>query len=35
QEWSERSRPEYMGLAPGYTFGNASDRNSVFSAKLG
>lgn len=30
QAWSERSRPEYLGLAPGYTFGNASDRNSVF-----
>ena len=30
QEWSERSRPEYLGLAPFYTFGNASDRNAVF-----
>jgi len=29
QEWSERSRPEYGGLAPFYTFGNAADRNSV------
>ena len=30
QAWSERSRPEYLGLAPFYTFGNASDRNAVF-----
>ena len=30
QEWAERSRPEYAGLAPYYTFGNASDRNAVF-----
>jgi hypothetical protein len=29
QEWSERSRPEYGGLAPFYTFGNPSDRNLV------
>jgi len=29
QEWSERSRPEYAGLAPFYTFGNAADRNSM------
>jgi hypothetical protein len=29
QEWSERSRPEYLGLAPYYEFGNALDRNSV------
>ncbi|HVT75998.1 MAG TPA: metallophosphoesterase [Acidimicrobiales bacterium] len=29
QEWSERSRPEYLGAAPSYTFGNARDRNSV------
>ncbi|MBV9665521.1 MAG: metallophosphoesterase [Actinobacteria bacterium] len=29
QEWSERSRPEYGGLAPFYTFGNHADRNSV------
>ncbi|HZN14109.1 MAG TPA: metallophosphoesterase family protein [Acidimicrobiales bacterium] len=29
QEWSERSRPEYAGLAPYYTFGNVNDRNSV------
>lgn len=31
QAWAERSRPEYAGLAPHYTFGNASDRNTVFS----
>jgi hypothetical protein len=31
QEWSERSRPEYLGLAPFYVFGNVSDRNAVFS----
>lgn len=31
QEWSERSRPEYGGLAPFYTFGNVTDRNSVAS----
>jgi hypothetical protein len=29
QEWSERSRPEYGGLAPFYVFGNVADRNSV------
>jgi Icc protein len=29
QEWSERSRQEYGGLAPFYVFGNAADRNSV------
>lgn len=29
QEWSERSRPEYAGLAPFYTFGNVADRNSA------
>ncbi|MCU1450973.1 MAG: metallophosphoesterase, partial [Acidimicrobiales bacterium] len=29
QEWSERSRPEYGGLSPFYTFGNVADRNSV------
>ena len=29
QEWSERSRPEYLGLAPFYVFGNVTDRNSV------
>src|SRR5213078_97569 len=29
QEWAERSRPEYLGLAPYYTFGNVVDRNSV------
>ncbi len=29
QEWSERSRPEYMGTAPLYTSGNRRDRNSV------
>jgi hypothetical protein len=28
-EWSERSRPEYLGLAPLYEFGAAIDRNSV------
>jgi hypothetical protein len=30
QAWSERSRPEYLGSAPFYTFGNASDRNAAF-----
>jgi hypothetical protein len=34
QEWAERSRPEYAGLAPYYTFGNASDRNAVFARDL-
>ena len=34
QAWSERSRPEYLGLAPFYTFGNASDRNAVFRRDL-
>jgi hypothetical protein len=34
QAWSERSRPEYQGLAPFYTFGNASDRNAVFAHDL-
>lgn len=29
KEWSERSRPEYGGLAPFYVFGTMSDRNSV------
>jgi 3',5'-cyclic AMP phosphodiesterase CpdA len=29
QEWSERSRQEYGGLAPFYVFGTAADRNSV------
>ncbi len=29
QEWAERSRPEYLGLAPFYEFGNVLDRNSV------
>ncbi|MEY2404566.1 MAG: hypothetical protein QOD38_2117, partial [Acidimicrobiaceae bacterium] len=29
QEWSERSRQEYGGLAPFYVLGNVSDRNSV------
>lgn len=29
QEWSERSRPEYLGAYPFYTLGNAADRNSV------
>jgi hypothetical protein len=29
QEWSERSRPEYGGLAPFYSLGNLADRNSV------
>jgi hypothetical protein len=28
-EWSERSRPEYLGAYPFYTLGNAADRNSV------
>ena len=32
--WSERSRPEYLGLAPFYTFGNGSDRNAVFERDL-
>jgi hypothetical protein len=34
QEWAERSRPEYMGAMPFYTFGNAADRNSVVSRDL-
>lgn len=34
QEWSERSRPEYLGLAPFYVFGNAVDRNSVVARDL-
>ena len=29
QEWSERSRPEYGGLAPFYVFGDIVDRNSM------
>lgn len=29
QEWAERSRPEYGGLAPFYTYGNRSDRNTM------
>jgi hypothetical protein len=29
QEWSERSRQEYGGLAPFYVFGGVADRNSV------
>ena len=29
QEWSERSRQEYGGLAPFYVFGSVADRNSV------
>jgi hypothetical protein len=29
QEWTERSRQEYGGLAPFYVFGNVADRNSV------
>jgi hypothetical protein len=29
QEWSERSRQEYGGLAPFYVLGNVADRNSV------
>jgi hypothetical protein len=29
QEWSERSRPQYLGTAPLYTSGNRRDRNSV------
>lgn len=29
QEWSERSRPEYLSLYPFYTFGNTADRNRV------
>ncbi|MGI8664053.1 MAG: metallophosphoesterase [Acidimicrobiales bacterium] len=32
QEWSERSRQEYGGVAPFYVFGNAADRNSVVAA---
>ena len=28
QEWSERSRPEYLGAVPNYTYGNTMDRNS-------
>jgi hypothetical protein len=34
QEWSERSRPEYLGLAPLYTAGNRVDRNSVVARDL-
>jgi hypothetical protein len=34
QEWAERSRPEYFGSAPMYTFGNHADRNSVVSRDL-
>lgn len=34
QEWSERSRPEYLGAAPNYTYGNAADRNSVATRDL-
>lgn len=29
QEWTERSRPEYLGAQQNYTFGNAADRNIV------
>ncbi|MBA3653637.1 MAG: metallophosphoesterase family protein [Actinobacteria bacterium] len=29
QEWAERSRPEYLGLVPFYTFGTMADRNYV------
>jgi Icc protein len=34
QEWSERSRPEYLGLAPFYVFGNGADRNSMVERDL-
>lgn len=34
QEWAERSRPEYGGLAPFYTFGNVADRNSIVERDL-
>jgi hypothetical protein len=34
QEWAERSRPEYGGLAPFYTYGNHSDRNCVVARDL-
>ena len=34
QEWAERSRPEYGGLAPFYTYGNRSDRNTVVERDL-
>jgi hypothetical protein len=34
QEWSERSRPEYLGAAPNYTYGNTLDRNSVVARDL-
>ena len=34
QEWAERSRPEYGGLAPFYTYGNMADRNAVFKRDL-
>jgi hypothetical protein len=34
QEWSERSRPEYLGAAPNYTYGNTMDRNSVVARDL-
>lgn len=34
QEWAERSRPEYGGLAPFYTYGNLSDRNTLVARDL-
>jgi hypothetical protein len=34
QEWTERSRPEYGGLAPFYTFGTMADRNTVVARDL-
>ena len=34
QEWTERSRPEYLGAAPLYLFGNTADRNSVTARDL-
>ncbi len=34
QEWSERTRPEYLGSGPLYLFGNTADRNSVVTRDL-
>jgi hypothetical protein len=34
REWTERSRPEYGGQAPFYTFGTSADRNTVVARDL-
>ena len=34
QEWVERSRPEYFGAMPVYTFGNVADRNYMVKRDL-